>query len=304
MQVRRFGQFETLVRHLPEDANTLVLFNVEEILASPLAEKEGWRERLENMYSSGLILVPPQANQFVIASQMDIELMEPHWTATVMNLSYEPSMIDVTKRYGGNVDEIDHQDAAVLPNDTYVIKFGKFIAGTMSPADRQKATRWIEHAFSNNDSRPLGEYLTEAEGYADTKKTPIILAIDLQHVLSPSLIRSRLGSAELLKGKNVDLDALAKALSSIRGATLGLNLTDHMFGGLKIDFSEDVSMTKEFAKPLVLQVLSNHGAMIQEFNDWEVAGRQQGDSAPGSDVPERHPADLQRAGYSGRSPRG
>ncbi len=264
------GQMQTLVRHLPEGANTLALFNVEEILESPIGQKENWREEIGKMYSSGLILVPPQATMFVAASQMDIELMEPHWHASVMNLSFEPSMIEITQRYGGNVDEVDGQEAAVLSNDTYVVKFGKFIAGTMSPADRQKATLWVEHAYSSSNTHPLSEYLTEAESFSVEKKTPIILAIDLQHVLSPKLIRSRLGSAESLKGKTVDLDQLAKVLASIRGATLGVNVTDHFFGGLKVDFAEDVSMMKDYAKPLLLEVLARHGAMIQEFSTWDI----------------------------------
>ncbi len=264
------GQFKTLIRHVPEEANTLVLFDVEGIMATPLAQKEGWREKHENLSSSGLILVPPDANQFVLASQMDIELMVPRWNATVMNLAYEPSMIKVTEKYGGNVDEIDGQQAAVLPNDTYVVKFGKSIAGTMFPADRQKATLWVKDAYSSTSREPLGEYLTEAEGFAEKNGTPIILAINLEHVFSPSYIRHRLDSAESLKGKTVDLDQLAKLLASIRGATLGITITDRVFGGLKVDFSEDVSMTAEFAKPLLLEVLGNHGAMIQEFNDWKM----------------------------------
>ncbi len=263
------AQFETLVRHLPEDANTVVLFNVEQVMESALAQKENWRGNYEKMYNSGLIMVPPQTNRFVMASQMDVELMQPHWHSTVMELLYEPSMIEVTERYGGNVDEIDGQDAAVLPNNTYVIKFGKSIAGTMYPADRQKATRWVEHAFSSDNRKPLGEYLTEAEGYANKNSTPIVMAMDLEHVLSPKLIRHRLDTAESLKGKQVDLDQVAKLLSSVRGVTLGLNITDHVFGGLKVDFDEDVSALKDFAKPLLLEVLSNHGAMIQEFHDWQ-----------------------------------
>jgi hypothetical protein len=265
-----FGQFKTLIRHVPEEANTLVLFDVEGIMATPLAQKEGWRERHENLSSSGLILVPPDANQFVLASQMDVELMVPRWSATVMNLSYEPSMMKVVQKYGGNVDEIDGQEAAVLPNDTYVVKFGKVLAGTMFPADRQKATRWVKNAYSSSSPEPLGEYLSEAEGFAEKNGTPIILAINLEHVFSPSFIRHRLDSVESLKGKNVDLDQLAKVMASIRGATLGITITDHMFGGLKVDFSEDVSMAKEFAKPLLLEVLANHGAMIQEFKDWKM----------------------------------
>lgn len=271
-----FGQFGDLVGHLPDDSNTLVLFNVEAILASPLAQKGKWREQNENMFAAGLLLVPPQATRFVMASQMDIELMEPHWHAAVMELSQEPSMLTATERYGGNVDEIEGRDAAVLPNNTYVIKFGKAIAGTMFPADRQKVTRWVQEVYSGSGRKPLGEYLTEAEGYADKAGTPIILAIELQHVISPKFIRGRLGSMKSLEGKTIDLDQLASVLASIRGITLGVTITDQVFGGLKVDFEQDVSVMRDVAKPLLLEILANHGAMIQEFNDWtvEVGGKE------------------------------
>lgn len=264
------GQFQTLIRHLPEGANTLVLFNVEGVLATPLAKTEGWREHLDKMSSSGLIQIPPKSKQFVLGSQMDIELMESRWDSTIMNLSYEPSVTQVTQRYGGSVDQVDGLDAAVLGNDTYVVKFGKHIAGTMSPADRQKATRWVKNAYAGEDRKPLGEYLQEAAGFANKNGTPIIMALDLEHVFSPSFIRDRLDSAELLKGKNIDLDQLAKVLSSIRGVTLGITITDHFFGGLKVDFREDASIMKGFAKPLLLEIVGNHGAMIEEFRDWKI----------------------------------
>lgn len=270
------GQFGHLVQHLPDDANTLVLFNVEEILASPLAQKGNWRERNENMYASGLLLVPPQSTRFVMASQMDLELMNPHWHAGVVDLTQEPSMLSATERYGGHVDRIEGRDAAVLPNDTYVIKFGKSIAGTMFPADRQKATRWLQEVYSDSSRKPLTGYLTEAEGYADKVGTPIVLAIDLQHALSPDFIRSRLESAKSLQGKKIDLDQLASVLASIRGITVGITITDQVFGGIKVDFEQDVTIMKDFAKPLLLEALANHGAMIQEFNDWkaEVGGKE------------------------------
>ena len=264
-----FGQFGNLVRHLPHDANTLALFNMEAILASPLAQNGDWREQNENMYAAGLLLVPPQATCFVMASQMDLELMNPHWHATLVDLAQEPSMLSATERYGGHVDRIEGRDAAVLPNDTYVIKFGKSIAGTMFPTDRQKVTRWVNEVYADSDRKPLSGYLTEAEGYADKYGTPIVLAIDLQDVLSPDFIRSRLGAAKSLQGKRVNLDQLASVLASIRGVTLGVTITDRLAGGIKVDFEQNVTAIGDLAKPLLLEVLGNHGAMIQEFHDWK-----------------------------------
>jgi len=264
------AQFDILVQHLPEDANTLVLFDMEAILATPMATHGKWREGEQNDFSAGLLMVPPQTLQLAMASQMDIELMQGHWHASAMKLSEEPSMMTVTERYGGNVDEISRQSAAVLPNNTYVIKFGKFIVGSMYPADRQKAARWVDDVFSMSARKPLPTYLAEAVGYADHQKTPIIMAIDLENLLAPQLIRHRLDSMKSLKDHNVDLDKLATALSSVRGATLGLNVTDRISGGLKIDFANDISLMKDFAKPLLLECLSNHGTMIQEFNNWDI----------------------------------
>ena len=264
------GQFETSVRHLPEDANTLVLFNMEAILATPMAVQGGWQKGEQNDFSAGLLIVPPQTLHLAMASQMDFELMQPHWHASVMEVSQEPSMLTVTERYGGNVDEIAGQSAAVLPNNTFVVKFGKFIVGTMYPADRQKTANWVQEVFASQGRKPLAPYLVEAEAYANNKKTPIIMAMDLENLLSPQLIRHRLDSMKSLKGQKVNLDELATALASVRGATLGINVTDRMFGGLKIDFAGDVSLAKDFAKPLLLECLGNHGTMIQEFNEWDI----------------------------------
>jgi hypothetical protein len=57
---------------------------------------------------------------------------------------------------------------------------------------------------------------------------------------------------------------------------MGLSITDHVSGAVKVDFDKDVSMTEEYAKPLLLAALSNHGVMINEFNDWkiQVAGKE------------------------------
>lgn len=68
-----------------------------------------------------------------------------------------------------------------------------------------------------------------------------------------------------------DLDQLAAALASIRGLTLGMTVTDQVYGKVKVDFDQDVPLTPELAKPLLLEALANHGAMIEEFTQWECA---------------------------------
>jgi len=269
------AQFNDLVTHLPEDANVLVLFNVEKMQDSPIAKKEGWREKHENAFASGMIILPPQATRFALAAKLDLETDQAAWDASVMDLEYEPSMPKVAAHHSGEVDEIGGLNTAVLPSDTYVVQWGKRLVGVMSPGNRQAVGRWIEQVYSTSKRESLSKYLQKAASYAESG-TPVIMAMDLGHVMSAATIAERLKMFKSLQGQKVDLEKLSKALASIEGMTLGITINEQVYGKLIIDFGQDVTMTKEFAKPMLLEALANHGATINEFHDWEakVSGTQ------------------------------
>mgnify|MGYP001390895990 CR=1 FL=1 len=263
--------FSDLVRHLPDGANTLILFNVEEILASPLGVKEGWAAKQQQAFAANWLVVPPGTRRFAMSARLELTSMHPLWQAGVAELDFEPSMVKAAALHGGSVDEIDQRAVAALPPDIYVVQFAKQLAGYLMPANRQDAGRWIEEVYSDSGRVPLSAYLAEGVGFADKLGTPIIVAVDLKHIFPASFIRTRLESLESLKGQTVDLDQLAAALASIRGMTLGMTVTDQVYGKVKVDFDQDVPLTPELAKPLLLEALANHGAMIEEFTQWECA---------------------------------
>ena len=60
------------------------------------------------------------------------------------------------------------------------------------------------------------------------------------------------------------LDQLSAALASVQGMMLGITVTDQVYGKVKVDFEQGVPLTADQAKPLLLETLSNHGAMIDE----------------------------------------
>lgn len=263
------AQLGDLVRRVPDRPNTLILIDVAKAYSSPMAEKEQWQEKMLTAFQSGMIMIPPAASQFVMASQLDLELMQPIWEVALAKVDQDVSIPQFAQLRGGSVDVVAGESAVALPDDTYAIKFGPALVGAMKPANRQSVGRWIE-ASRDAKRRPLTPYLEEAVGYVQDIGTPIIIALDLENALAPAGIRARLGELKCLEGKSVDLDKLSQALASVRGVTLGITLVERRFGGLKIDFSQDVSMTADFAKPLLLEALANQGAMIDEFNDWTV----------------------------------
>ena len=263
------AQLGDLVRRVPDHPNALMVLDVAKIYGSPMSEKEEWPGKMLKAFESGMIMVPPTASQFVLASQLDLDAMQPIWEVALAKVSKEVSIPQFAQLRGGSVDVVAGQSAVALPDGTYAIKFGPAVVGGMKPANRQSVGRWIE-ASRDANRRPLPAYLEEAVGYVQDIGTPIIIALDLENAVAPALIRRRLGELKCLESKSVDLDKLSQALASVRGVTLGITLVERRYGGLKIDFSEDVSMTADFAKPLLLEVLAYRGAMIDEFNDWTV----------------------------------
>jgi hypothetical protein len=98
----------------------------------------------------------------------------------------------------------------------------------------------------------------------------VVIAFDLQDAVPPEYIRAKLGTSSTLAGKMIDLDAAAQALAGIRGLVLEVAITDGSFGRLMIHFNQDATVLAPYAKPLLLEVLGNMGAMIDDIAGWTV----------------------------------
>ncbi len=263
------AQFAGLLARVPPRANAIVVLNMEKILDSPLAQKENWRLQREKIYAAGLTMLPPDANQFVMAAQMDLEFMQPAWEVALLSLDEEVSAVDIAAAKHGQIDRISERNAVILPTDAYLVQFNKNMVGVMRPANRQNVATWLRQTDTTSGRPDLSPYLSESVSFADKGGTPIIMAIDLQDFVSPDLIRSRIGKMESLKGQQIDVDKWVDAISSVRGVTLGITIRERMVGRIKVDFDKDVSFLADVAKPLLLEVLGNQSAMIDEFADWE-----------------------------------
>jgi len=261
--------FEKIVRLTPSAANTLVLFNVEKILNSPIAQKEGWKEEHYKSFEAGLVLLPPETARFVTASQLDVEYWEPIWDVMLYDLTYDPSLATISRNRGGRLDQIGEVSAVALPGDIYVVKFEPRVVGAFMPGNRQMVGRWARAADAATKPQ-LSRYLMEALGYADVVGSPIIMALDLTDAISPARISDFLAESPTMKEAGVAAEQAATVLRSIRGVTLGISMTDQVYGKIKIDFNADATPLAEVAQALFLEVLGNRGAMINDFKTWKV----------------------------------
>src|SRR5437762_3348469 len=70
---------------------------------------------------------------------------------------------------------------------------------------------------------------------------------------------------------SVKAEDVADLVPSIHGVTLEVTIGERAEGVLTVDFGADPSALAGALKPALLEVLSRHGAYINEFEDWKDA---------------------------------
>ena len=245
-----------------------MLLNVEKAKNSPLGLKENWEDKINDAFASGTGRVPPQAARFVLASKIDFEFMEPIWEVAVMDLDEEIPLEPLAKARGGTLDTIEGLPALQLPNDTYLVQFGPKMLGAMAPANRQEVVRWIREVQKPSPP-PLSPYLQRAAVYSDETGSEIIMALDLDGELSFERVAKYLKAHQKeLDEWQADLPKTAKLLSGIQGIRIGVRVGEKQSSKIAVDFNADASPLASSAKPLLLQVLSDKGALIEDFESW------------------------------------
>ena len=281
-------EFQDLVNLIPRSANTVVLLNMEKAKNSPLGVKEDWKEKIENAFDSGLVMVPPNATRFVLAAQMDFEFKEPLWEAIVMDCDQELTMDQIAQMRSGTPDTIEGLPALARPNDTYIVQLGPKRIAAMAPGNRQAVVRWIREVRKPKPA-PLSPYLQRAAVYSDEAGSEIIMALDLEGVMSFERVGKYLKAHEknLKQWQEKDnspasLTELAKLLSNIQGVRIGVRIGEQPTGKMVIDIDNDASPLSSIAKPMLIQFLSDSGALINDFQSWTASAKKKEISLAGT----------------------
>jgi hypothetical protein len=108
------------------------------------------------------------------------------------------------------------------------------------------------------------------EYVAAVRSADAVVALDLRDVVAAADVRRRIEDSELLflQIPAAKADELSQVLASIQGVMLGATFGDTTRGKLRVDFGRDASVMKEFAQPLLLKLLEDHGVMIDDFRQW------------------------------------
>ncbi len=260
------AQFDPLTKWIPDNANSLVMIQVDDICRSPVAIEKNWPDKYESVCEAGIEFLPTGMRRFVVASHIDFQFMEPIWTIAAYEKTGGELRIDkVAELTGGMVDFLAGYDAVALREDVFLVKIAPNIAASMSPANRQATIRWLQRRKAGDAN--LSPYLKQAAAYANNK-ADIIVSFDLEDVLSKNQMQTWLDDANVVdKAKRQEV---LEALMSLHGVTLGVTVQDQMNAAVKVDFANDPSALQENGKELLLHFLGMNGLMIDDFKDFKL----------------------------------
>lgn len=276
--------FESLATRIPGAANALVLIDVEAILATPVAQAGGWSKKLEVAYVERPVFLPPEAKKMALGAVLQPSTdFKDLWQVALMELAEPVGIRAIARSEAGYVDEIGGRTAAITPQDAAFVDLGDNVLAVLCPADRQFLGRWLARTDAGA-SADLGDYLKSSLALVNNR-VQVLLAIDLQDVMTPRDVESRLAAAAWAPKNQSELAAMTSAITSLRGAVLRIAIGEDCQGQLQVDFADDLSPVREHAQELVLQALGNLGMSTDELAKWDVSTttrsiRLQGDLSP------------------------
>lgn len=262
------AQFPELARYVPSTANAITLLDAERLLASPLGTREKWKDKYDQAFASGIVTIPPSTQRMILAAELDYEYMKPRWEMAVAELTEARSVAQIARATKGVLDPIGETPAVALRDDSYLVEFGPKHIGAMSPANRQKVSRWLRDV-QQRSVPALSSYLQASLAAMD--KSQIVMAFDLEDAIPPDVIRAKLASSTAVADKKVDVDKAVRALSSIRGVSLEVAVTSGAYGRLRVHFNDDASALTPVALPVLLEILGDLGARVDDVQSWKVA---------------------------------
>jgi hypothetical protein len=265
-QGRAADDFQDLLKRVPEQANAILLFDVQAIRKSPLAVRENWAKTHEQDYLAGMSRLPPTANKVVMAALFNPSSLDHTWKIGLVELKQDMALTKVAQAEAGAMDKVAGESVVLSPRNAYYISLAPRIKGMMHPANRQELARWIR--FTKQNSRVvISPYLQKVAASAG-ETAPIVMAFDTTDILDPDGVRQRLKEAKALVGKPVNVDTLTNILSSLKGLKVTIRVDNAINGELRLDFDEPVAALAAVAKPLVLDALAGMGAAIEDLDDW------------------------------------
>jgi hypothetical protein len=169
--------YDDLLKQPSPSTNVLVLIDLKQAYASPLAKKENWVENIRQSGHGGLGFFPVESEFLAIAAEVNLTTMVREHQIGFVKLQNLPNFNTLATREGGSTDDIVGHLSVLSPRNVYFTSFSGGIFAAAYPADRQFVSRWLR-ANKADKLPPLVPYLQAAAD--NSKDNTVTIAIDVE----------------------------------------------------------------------------------------------------------------------------
>jgi hypothetical protein len=267
---RAEAPFDDLLQQIPESANVVTLIDAERIRSSAVAREQGLVKGSEGESSDQTIVPRQDVYQVVLAATIRgfRESLVESQTA-VFRLRENPSLAGVAAAYRGRLEELGDREYAALPHGAMAFSMADRTLTVIEPIDRRRASQSIARSKQTSPAK-LSAYIQKAV-HRKTIREQVLVAMDLAHLYPKSTVFLYLQNSKAFASRPVDIQQAAALISGIQGATLALRFSDRIEGEVTLDFDRSAELASEWTRSLFLEILSDTGATIEDFETWTFA---------------------------------
>jgi hypothetical protein len=264
VQVALGAEPGSLAKYLHSDANCVLAIDVRKALETPLAGREGWGKSLETAFVDRSVMLPPEAELMLAASTIRPDRgFESDASVAVLQLARPFSLATIARANGGHLEQLRGQEVIEGIGDTVVAALDKSTLGIFTPASRQLAGRWLSDSSAGKSN--LSPFFSAAVARAG-KEHQIVLAIDLEDMVSADDAEKKLKASGILKGTPYETRDIAALLQSAKGIVVEVSITTETRATARLEFSQPVKASAAVMKKIVQQVLQDNGMHLDELD--------------------------------------
>ncbi|MDB5385767.1 MAG: hypothetical protein JWM11_1413 [Planctomycetaceae bacterium] len=266
------AELEKALKLIPQSANSLAIIQVKNLVNSPLGQREGWGKKHQTQFLSGAVHIPPSVN-FVLRG------FEFHPEDTRVTKSYgiagwqtPVSMSRIAEHEKARMEMIVGHAAVHTDRNSCFAELMPGLVGAVSPDYRQDLARWLREIDSGTVNT-MSPFLQEVA--ANSGDSQVVLALDFQDLIDPRTWREHIKASSAVADKPNAVATLTHLTDSLRGISLKIHVSEKTTAVITLDFNTVVSqVTKPFLKPVLMDLLNEAGANLEDLADGEVEAKE------------------------------
>jgi hypothetical protein len=253
--------YRALLRRLPDSTTAIVLVDVNG-LRSALGLPAG-----TTLQASGISSIAEAASKFVLGVHFDLTEQRHVWSIGLTQTDGNLAIANIAKTENETVQDVGGHSVVASSRGVFFVDLGPKLLASITPANRKSLVKWLKFQDANLlDSIPAN--LINAASASESAL--MLMAIDLEDSADVASVRRSLTQSQVLSAReNVDFDAVARVVAKAKGVRLTVRAGNPLAGDLTVDFDADTGTIRDFAKPLLLEMLQNTGLYVQDFDDWQ-----------------------------------